>query len=129
MRVLVCGGRDFTDEKFVWSKLSELNQSEGPFTTLIHGDAPGVDTYAKNWGKENQLQVIGFPAEWDKYGNMAGRIRNGVMLREGRPELVIAFPGNRGTANMIRQARNAGIWVLDINNKSSDYILNFMDGV
>jgi predicted Rossmann-fold nucleotide-binding protein len=31
------------------------------------------------------------------------------MLSEGKPDLVIAFPGGRGTADMIRQAKEAGV--------------------
>ena len=31
------------------------------------------------------------------------------MIVEGTPDLVIAFPGGRGTENMIKQAEAAGI--------------------
>jgi ABC-type Fe3+-hydroxamate transport system substrate-binding protein len=47
-----------------------------------------------------------------KYGPSAGPIRNGRML-EYKPDLVIAFPGGRGTANMVKQARKAGIAVVE----------------
>jgi hypothetical protein len=33
------------------------------------------------------------------------------MLDEGKPDLVIRFPGNRGTANMLSQERAAGVKV------------------
>lgn len=36
------------------------------------------------------------------------------MLRDGKPDIVIAFPGGRGTADMICQARAAGIRVEEI---------------
>jgi hypothetical protein len=35
------------------------------------------------------------------------------MLAEGRPDFVVAFEGGNGTADMIRQARAAGVEVLD----------------
>jgi hypothetical protein len=38
-------------------------------------------------------------------------IRNTQMLAEGRPDGVVAFPGGRGTANMVRQAAAAGLGV------------------
>ena len=41
-------------------------------------------------------------------------IRNRRMLEEGRPDLVIAFPGGKGTANMVRIALQAGIQVREI---------------
>jgi hypothetical protein len=36
------------------------------------------------------------------------------MLEEGRPELVVAFPGERGTADMMSRARNAGIEDIEV---------------
>jgi hypothetical protein len=31
------------------------------------------------------------------------------MLDQGKPDLVVAFPGGRGTANLVKQARAAGV--------------------
>jgi hypothetical protein len=36
------------------------------------------------------------------------------MIDQGRPDLVVAFPGGRGTADMVRRARAAGISVIEI---------------
>jgi Lhr-like helicase len=36
------------------------------------------------------------------------------MIDEGKPDLVIAFPGGRGTADMVGRARKAGIRVVEI---------------
>ena len=44
-------------------------------------------------------------------GRSAGPIRNQAMLDEGRPDLVVAFPGHHGTADIVRRARAAGIKV------------------
>jgi predicted Rossmann-fold nucleotide-binding protein len=35
------------------------------------------------------------------------------MLAEGRPDAVIAFPGGKGTADMVRKARAAGLPVVE----------------
>jgi ABC-type Fe3+-hydroxamate transport system substrate-binding protein len=32
-----------------------------------------------------------------------------VLVCGGKPDLVVAFPGGRGTANMIEQAEQAGV--------------------
>lgn len=48
-------------------------------------------------------------ANWDFYAKRAGSIRNGWMLKWAQPELVIAFPGGIGTANMKEQAYQAGV--------------------
>jgi hypothetical protein len=36
------------------------------------------------------------------------------MLDEGRPTLVVAFPDGRGTADMVRRARGAGVEVIEV---------------
>ncbi|WP_226736027.1 hypothetical protein [Microvirga lenta] len=38
-------------------------------------------------------------------------IRSQPMLNVGKPHVVIAFPGGRGTADIVRQAKAAGIKV------------------
>jgi acyl-CoA synthetase (NDP forming) len=58
--------------------------------------------------------VTSFPANWKKHGKSAGPIRNQLMLDVGKPDLVIAFPGGSGTADMIRRARKAGVPVKEI---------------
>jgi hypothetical protein len=63
---------------------------------------------------ERGVTVEQFPAEWGRLGRAAGPIRNAVMLRDGKPELVIAFKGGAGTADMKARARKAGIEVREI---------------
>ncbi len=110
MRVLVCGGRGFTDAKLIASTLDPMH-AERPFSTVIHGAAPGADTLAGEWATSRGIPVVAFPADWKGQGRAAGPIRNKRMLDEGRPDLVIAMPGGRGTANMISQAEKAGVAV------------------
>lgn len=81
---------------------------------LIEGDAPGADRMAGKWASKNNIAPLEFPAKWTKYGRAAGPIRNKQMLDEGKPDFVIAFPGNSGTANMIKQALKARIAVLEV---------------
>jgi hypothetical protein len=108
MRVLVCGSRNFTDYNLLEKTLEAL-----AITTVIEGEARGADKLARVYAKRRGLDVIPFPALWDKHGKAAGPIRNKQMLVEGRPELVVAFrgPNSRGTQNMIDQATKAGIEV------------------
>ena len=109
MRVLVCGGRDYADADYLRCVLSEL-----PVTVLIEGEAPGADTLARLWAQRRGILIDRYPADWDRYGKAAGPIRNQQMLDEGKPDLVVAFPGGHGTADMVRRARAAGIAVTEI---------------
>lgn len=63
----------------------------------------------EQWANERRLAVMRLPAPWDTMGAGAGRVRNLWMLEYGRPDLVVAFPGGHGTADMISKARKAGI--------------------
>lgn len=113
MRVLVCGGRDFNDVEFIHRTLDALSRLR-EFDVMIHGAAPGADSLAGAWAKHHNMPVEVYPADWQKYGKRAGPIRNAQMLREGKPDVVIAFPGGRGTAHMTMLAREAGVKVMDV---------------
>lgn len=108
MRLLVCGGRDFRDTKLAYRVLDRLNRAHG-IDVVIEGDARGADRIAGYWARRNRIDNIKFRADWDTHGLAAGTIRNGQMLAEGKPDMVLAFPGGRGTADMIRRARAAGV--------------------
>lgn len=108
MRVLVCGGRDFKDFDRVVVVLDNLDP---PATLIIHGGAPGADQCAGAWAERRGIPTLRFPAEWEKYGRRAGPRRNQRMLDEGKPDLVVAFPGGRGTADMLARADKAGVVV------------------
>lgn len=111
MRLLVCGGRDFSNTEWAYSILDELHRKNN-IDVIIEGDARGADRIAGYWAQRNRIDNLKFPADWNKYGKSAGSIRNTKMLKEGKPDLVLAFPGGRGTANMIGQAQRAGVPVL-----------------
>ena len=110
MKVLVCGGRKYTDFRVVCDTLDRLHTEE-PISLIIEGGAKGADTMARNWGGFHRVPVKTFPADWDTHDLAAGPIRNKQMLDEGKPDLVVAFPTNgrlsesKGTANMVKQAR------------------------
>lgn len=112
MKVLVCGGRDYNDYGNVKAHLDALHDME-PITEIIHGGASGADTLAGLWATQNNVKLNIFPAEWEKHGRAAGPIRNTIMLEVGKPELVLAFRGGRGTANMVKQAEDAGVEVME----------------
>jgi len=117
MRVLVCGGRDYAENLVVSATLDNLREMHR-ITTVIHGAAPGADTLAGDWAKANQIQVESFPVDpkdWKKHGKHAGPIRNQKML-DAKPDLVVAFPGGRGTADMVARAEKAKIKVLRVSS-------------
>ncbi len=111
---LVCGGREFEDADAVFGALMCAAEERGQPAMLIHGGYRGVDLLAAEWARENGVHSAEVLALWDEYGKAAGPKRNAAMLLL-RPDLVIAFPGRVGTADMVRKAVAAGVEVLKWN--------------
>jgi hypothetical protein len=113
MRVLVCGGRNYTDTARVFAVLDKLHADAG-IDAVIEGGARGADSCSKEWAFRRNVDCMTFEADWENQGSFAGPARNKRMLEEGKPDLVIAFPGGRGTADMVRKARRTGVEVVEI---------------
>lgn len=123
VRIIVCGGRDYADRAFVFQVLDKIHALRG-IAELIQGDAPGVDTLAKEWAEARGIKHIDCPAPWDdldmpgariktnsrgkKYVANAGPIRNRHMLTL-KPDGVVCFPGGKGSADMASAATEAGV--------------------
>jgi YspA, cpYpsA-related SLOG family len=119
MRVLVTGSRDWSDGKTLQDALTytylDWKKSDPPAEedfVVVHGAARGADTLAGAWvesiGKvDTHIKVETHPANWEKYGNVAGHKRNQEMLDTGI-DLVLAFqvgksPGTKGCVKMAKR--------------------------
>lgn len=125
-RILICGGRNYSDRNKMFQALDEICLERGwisdfdqygnflPVVKVISGMARGADTLAVDWAIINWCSWEEYPANWNKYGKSAGYIRNKQMLDEGKPDLVVAFPGGKGTKNMVELAKKALVDVIEI---------------
>jgi len=99
---------------------------------LLHGDARGADQAIDRAARRLGWAVQAMPAQWERHGRAAGPIRNHQLLRRallaaqvmGQPGLpasvlVVAFPGGRGTASLVNQARALDLEVVLINASSA----------
>ena len=123
-RLLITGGREFTDRDVIERALLDIEQRPD---VVIHGDAAGADRVAASVAKEHGLDVWKFPANWARYGKSAGPRRNYQMLVEGRPTHVLAFPGGPGTENMVKQASKAGLPIRRISEETTELVSPFAD--
>lgn len=124
--VLCTGGRAYADRDHVFAVLDALH-AERAITLIVHGACgldektmrqvgyrermTGADRWADDWSLERGIPCNTHVARWLEFGPSAGPRRNRAMLKEDMPDVVIAFPGDRGTADCIRQARALGIEV------------------
>jgi len=125
MRVLICGGRDFNNPSFIRSALENLLFAGTTIPSnlfIIEGAGPGVrgepscDELVYQWRMRNKLEGARYPVDHTIDGPWpgAGPKRNLRMLEESKPDRGIAFPGGRGTANMVKLMRDIHLHVLEL---------------
>lgn len=107
VRIIVCGGRDYADREHVFQVLDKIHTLRG-IIEVIQGEAQGADRWAREWAVGYGIPLTRCRAEWEKHGKRAGPLRNRHMLTL-KPDGVVAFPGGRGTADMISAAQEAGV--------------------
>ena len=106
----VTGGRNLDDYDLVAGVLDEERPS-----IVVQGECPygGADRLAKLWCRKNGVICIGMEAMFSFYGRPAGPMRNAWMLDYLPIYKLIAFPGDRGTANCVAEAEKREILVRD----------------
>jgi hypothetical protein len=97
----------------LFSALDALHYGK-KITRLVHGAAKGADALGARWALARGVIGASYPAQWDKYGKKAGVIRNQEMIDVEKVDFVVACPGGKGTADMVRRATKAGIPVIHV---------------
>lgn len=137
MRIIVCGSRKYgyVDEEMTpeemlagiqdkWFLRNVLSGMKDQYTVIIQGEATGADALAKEWARINKIHCEGYRADWNAFKRAAGPIRNKLMIDEGHPDMVLAFTNDlttsKGTANMVRLAKKAGLPTFVLGRKLSD---------
>ena len=107
MKVLVTGSRDYTSKETILKAILEI---EEPIDVIIHGAAKGADSIAQEVADYLNIPTTPVPAQWNKFGKIAGVIRNAVMLSMLDPtkDIVLAFHEDinisKGTKDMVLKA-------------------------
>jgi len=127
-KVLVCGGRDYSNKDRLYGVLENIyrkaiDEEKYEQVVFIHGGAKGADSLVNKYCRERMtsndpyyynMDVEKYPADWKSHGKSAGPIRNRQMLNEGKPNIVFCFQGGKGTAHMRKIAKEANIPTLDV---------------
>jgi hypothetical protein len=113
--IVTSGGRDLAWplEKVVDAMRSAADG--GRVDLVLHGGARGADALVDQAARRLGWRLRVMVAEWSRYGQAAGPIRNASMLGaaaaraaelgEEAQVLLLAFPGGRGTENAQLEAR------------------------
>lgn len=130
IRILVTGSRTWTDEPEIRKALEYYRwgyqlYAEPYAVTLVSGACPprwvnqpdgtlafvkGADRIAEEIADGFGWTVERYPADWDRYGNSAGHVRNYDMVKLGAT-VCLAFIENasKGATGCARMAETAGI--------------------
>lgn len=121
MRVIIAGSRDFGPFRphggDPASVAAAVRASGFVPTEVVSGGARGVDAAGEAWASLRGIPVKRFPADWRAHGKAAGPIRNQAMAAYGEALVAIWDGVSAGTANMIAEARAAGLPVYVIIDK------------
>lgn len=109
MRVIIAGGREFSDYNTLKRKCDYYLQNIKEPVEVISGHASGADALGERYANEKGYKITMFPADWKRYGKSAGPIRNRQMAEYA--DVLIAFWDgiSLGTKNMIDQAKEKGL--------------------
>lgn len=115
MRVIIAGSRNITDYGLL---LDILDKSGVYFSEIVSGGARGVDALGERFAIANEIPLVIFPANWDRYGRAAGPVRNTQMSDYADALVAIRKDYSRGTTDMIKKAtaRRLHTFVCDITN-------------
>ena len=106
MRIIVAGGRDFSDYSLFCARLDFYFQNIKP--VIVCGEAKGADSLGRRYAEEHNLEILSFPADWNLYGKSAGFKRN-TLMSENADGLVAFWDGqSKGTKHMIDTMQKSG---------------------
>ena len=112
LKVIIAGGRNFADYQLLCIKCNNILKNKNPNEIeIVSGNAKGADMFGEKYAKEKGLSQKIFKADWDKNGKSAGFRRNEQMAEYA--DALIAFwdGSSKGTAHMIKLAKEKGLLV------------------
>ena len=98
INLAVVGTQQFHNYERLCEVLEPYKQETG---MVVSGAAVGTDTLGARWAKENNIPLVEFLPDWNKYGKAAGPIRNEYIIGNANKVVAVWSPDCRGTKNDI----------------------------
>lgn len=108
MKVIIAGSRDIASYRLV---KEAIRNSGFEITEVVSGHARGVDSMGELYAEQNGIDLVIFPANWNKYGKSAGHKRNYKMAMYADALIAIWDGESKGTKGMIDIATEKGLKV------------------
>ena len=108
MKTIIAGSREITDYKII---RRAIKKSGFKITEVVSGTARGVDTLGEEYAEKHNIPIKQFSADWDRYKNAAGHMRNVEMSQYAQALIAIWDGKSPGTKNMIINAQKRDLKV------------------
>ena len=109
MKVIIAGGRDFSDLNLLTERLDLYLSNLNETIEVVSGCAKGADAIGEIYANSKGYHIKKFPANWDKFGKGAGFKRNVEMARYANALIAFWDGSSRGTQHIINTAKREGI--------------------
>ena len=73
--------------------------------TVLHGGAKGVDEFGGRWAHTNDFRVKIIRPDWERYGAVAGFVRNSALVGECDAAIVLWDGKSKGTQDTLAKLR------------------------
>lgn len=105
----IVGSRCVSESRFpeFEERITAVLESTG-CDAIVSGGARGADRIAEIYAYRHNLPIRIFRAEWNKYGKVAGMLRNSEIVKQCHVLLAIWDGKSRGTEDIIKKAMAAG---------------------
>jgi len=123
-KLLVAGGRDFTDYLLL-SDVLDRYQLHYPIDSIIQGEARGADLLAKRYAKANDIKYIGVPADWTRFGRSAGHIRNTEMWNMADSGIIFWNGESSGTGHSLTLSVSLNKTLFVCNYVTHDFYVHY----
>ena len=104
MKLIIAGSRTINQKEIVRNAF-DCWFSNKIINIIVSGCAKGVDTLALEVAHDLKISTAEFPANWEKYGKLAGFKRNMKMAEYADVLLAIWDGESKGTKHMIDLAQ------------------------
>lgn len=117
MRLIIAGSRAYEPARiapmlgYLVDKAEQL-AGKGMVSVVLSGCAPGVDKAGEIFAVEEDVAIERYPADFAGLGRCAGPIRNAKMASVADALLLIWDGCSRGSADMLRKAKRAGLSII-----------------
>ena len=107
MKLAIVGSREFENYDLLCVEVAKIQETQ-KIDLIVSGGAKGADTLAKKFAAKNQIPLMEFLPDYDRYGRGAPLQRNTLIVRNSNVVLAFVTATSKGTWDTIRKAQAAG---------------------